>query len=63
MKLILKRLPNSFSEIPPFALYTEAGEMLPRQICVETRNEPGTVPTVTVTFALDGKDIKVVGDD
>jgi hypothetical protein len=47
----------------PLALFTEDGELLPRQTSVSTESLPGQYPTVTVTFFLDGKDIKVVGDD
>ncbi len=47
----------------PFALYTAAGEILPRQQSVVTESLPGKCPTVTVTFFLDGDDVKVQGDD
>lgn len=58
----LKRGPEKCKE-RPFALYTAAGEILPRQQSVVTESLPGKCPTVTVTFFLDGDDVKVQGDD
>jgi len=47
----------------PFALFTEEGLILPGQQSVVTESLPGKCPTVTVTFFLDGDDVKVQGDD
>lgn len=47
----------------PFAIYTEDGVILPRQQSVVTESLPGKCPTVTVTFYLDGEDVKLHGDD
>lgn len=46
----------------PFALYTEHGDLLPGQqrVCIESL--PGSCPTVTVTFYLDGDSLKILGD-
>ncbi|OIN44524.1 hypothetical protein [Pseudomonas costantinii] len=47
----------------PFALFTEDGVILPMQQSVVTESLAGKCPTVTVTFYLNGEDIKVQGDD
>lgn len=66
MKLILKRV-DRFSVKPgdnnanPFALHTEDGECLPGQKEAVVRNTPEG-STVTVTFSLNERDVKVQGD-
>lgn len=45
------------------ALFTEGGELLPCQTSVVMESLPDKCPTITVTFYLDGKNVKVVGDD
>ena len=42
-----------------FMLFTEDGKQLPNQLCVDIDNQAGTV---TVTFLLDGDNIKIKGD-
>ncbi len=54
---------SSKSKDCPFALFTEDGVMLPLQQSVVTESVAGKCPTVTVTFCLDGEDVKVVGDE
>lgn len=47
----------------PLALFTEDGELLPCQTLVITESMPDKCPTVTVTFYLDGRGVKLVGDE
>jgi hypothetical protein len=77
MKLLLKRVPEPEFQIAcdgmmgrphqkpvrPFALFTDAGEILPQQKSATINSVPGQCPTVTVTFFLNGEDVKMVGDD
>lgn len=67
MKLILKRVDlhpveSGGQNSNPFALHTEDGECLPGQKeAVIHNNRYGS--TVTVTFYLNERDVKVQGDD
>jgi hypothetical protein len=55
-------IPDHCAEPGPFALHTEDGQILPCQLITEVRSEPGRVPTLTVTFQLDGDRIKFQGE-
>lgn len=79
MKLILKRIERRASPPPsriernlpdmkehggPFALHTEAGEILPGQVRTTMTSARGGEPVeLTVVFRVDGKQIAVVGDE
>jgi hypothetical protein len=67
MKLILKRVglhhvEKADQNTNPFALHTEDGECLPGQKEAVIHNDHSG-PTVTVTFYLNERDVKVQGDD
>ena len=63
MNLILKRVARD-GEIPgPFALHAEDGQMLPCQVSTIMESSGGGRPVkLTVTFTVDGDQIKVEGD-
>jgi hypothetical protein len=77
MKLILKRIEkpvdvNALSDLEPrhipcagpFGLHTEDGELLPCQVSTSMDSRAGGHPvTLTVTFTVDGNQIKVQGDE
>lgn len=46
-----------------FALFTEAGDMLPCQVSTTLHSEAGGIPKLTVTFTVNGKDVVVEGHD
>lgn len=46
----------------PFALHTEDGAVLPRQLSTTLHSEPGQPVRLTVVFTVDGNDLAVEGD-
>lgn len=46
----------------PFALYTEAGELLPCQVSTAMESKSGDIVRLTVTFFVDGEKVRVEGD-
>lgn len=44
-----------------FALFTEAGDMLPCQVSTTLHSEACGIPKLTVTFSVNGKDVVVEG--
>ncbi|WP_116865667.1 hypothetical protein [Pseudomonas syringae] len=66
MKLILARL-GEVSETGmnsrPFALCTEAGEVLPGQQSTVMTSKPDGPVLLTVVFEVNGRDVIVHGDD
>ena len=53
--------PGRLPDARPFALHTEDGEVLPRQISASMTSEPGGPVTVTVVFLVDGDRVSVEG--
>lgn len=63
MKLILKRVERDGEILGPFALHAEDGQMLPCQVSTSMESTGGGRPVkLTVTFTVDGDQIKVEGD-
>ncbi|WP_110951359.1 hypothetical protein [Pseudomonas bohemica] len=51
------------SKHSPFALHTEAGEVLPCQVSTNMASEAGDLVRLTVVFTVDGESLRVEGDD
>jgi hypothetical protein len=75
VKLIFKRIRPAFiatakfddgerdvTQLAPFALYTEDGEVLPCQISTCMLSEPNSLVRLTVVFEVNGRDLIVEGD-
>ncbi|UQS92508.1 hypothetical protein M5C90_15760 [Pseudomonas chlororaphis subsp. piscium] len=62
MKLVLKRVEREGDMPCPFALHAEDGQILPCQVSTNMDSEGARPPTLTVTFTVDGDQIKVQGD-
>jgi len=57
-------LPGYQTEAGPFALHTEAGEILPCQVRTTMTSPNGWEPVeLTVVFRVDGKQVAVAGDE
>ncbi|UQB29956.1 hypothetical protein I9H06_16440 [Pseudomonas tremae] len=66
MKLILSRVGEVSAtgvDARPFALCTEAGEVLPCQQSTVMTSKPDGPVLLTVVFEVNGRDVIVRGDD
>ena len=55
-------VPGGRDREAPFALHTEDGLVLPRQLSTTLHSEPGQPVRLTVVFMVDGSDLAVEGD-